>query len=158
MIKTTLVALLLFATHSIYSQQSVATSGGEATGSGGNSSYSVGQLLYTTYSGSNGTISQGIQQSIELYSLSNPEFTGVTSKAIIYPNPTTDYVVLNLEDSNLTNLTYTMYDLQGRIITKGQVEQDVTKIIMQHLEMGAYILKVNQNNKELKIFKIIKKN
>lgn len=156
MIKTTIVALLLCVTNSIFSQQSVAASGGGATGSGGNYSYSVGQLLYTTNSGSGGTISQGIQQSIEIYELSNPEFKGLTLKATIYPNPSTDYVVLKLDDSELTNLSYLMYDLRGRKIAEGQVNQNVTKIMTQHLEMSTYILKVNQNNKELKTFKIIK--
>ena len=68
---TTLVACLLFATHLIYSQETIPTSGGEATGSGGSSSYSVGQMVYTTNT-SGGTVTQGVQQSIELFTLSNP--------------------------------------------------------------------------------------
>ncbi|WP_257984528.1 T9SS type A sorting domain-containing protein [Psychroflexus sp. MES1-P1E] len=32
-----------------------------------------------------------------------------------------------------------------------------TQINMQQLEMGMYIIKVSQNNQELKTFKIIKK-
>ena len=156
MIKTTLVALLLFATHLIYSQESLSTSGGEATGSGGTSSYSVGQLVYTTSSGSNGTLTQGIQQSIELFSLSNPKFTGLTLKLATYPNPTTDYIILKLEDSHLNDLTYTMYDIQGKTIAKGKALAESTQISMQHLETGTYILKINQSSKELKSFKIIK--
>lgn len=156
MIKNTLVALLLFATHSIYSQESTSTSGGVATGSGGSSSYSVGQLVYTTNTGSNGSIAQGSQQSFEISTLSNPELTGLTLEAVTYPNPTTDYIILQLKDANLSGLTYTMYDIQGKKITKGQVLQDKTQIPMLRLEMGTYILKVNQNNKELKTFKIIK--
>lgn len=156
MIKTTFVALLLCATQSIFSQESLSTSGGEATGSGGTSSYSVGQLVYTTSSGSNGTLTQGIQQSIELFSLSNPEFTGLTLKLATYPNPTTDYVILKLKDSDLKGLTYTMYDIQGKAIAKGKALAESTQIRMQHLEAGTYILKVNQSSKELKSFKIIK--
>ncbi|CAH8293400.1 putative secreted protein (Por secretion system target) [Mariniflexile fucanivorans] len=156
MIKTTFVALLLCATHSIYSQENLSVSGGEATGSGGTSSYSVGQLVYTTNSGNNGTLTQGVQQGIELFSLSNAEFTGLILKLATYPNPTTDYIVLKVEDSDLENLTYIMYDIQGKTITKGQALQKTTQIRMQHLDMGTYILKVNQSNKELKSFKIIK--
>ncbi|MEN3325158.1 T9SS type A sorting domain-containing protein [Mariniflexile soesokkakense] len=156
MIKPTLVALLLCATHSIFSQESLSASGGEATGSGGTLSYSVGQLVYTTNSGSNGTLTQGIQQSIEVFSLSNPEFTGVALKLATYPNPTTDFIVLKLKDANLKGLTYTMYDIQGKTIAKGRALKETTQISMQHLEMGTYILKVNQSSKELKSFKIIK--
>jgi len=154
--KTTLVACLLFATHLIYSQENIPASGGEAAGSGGSSSYSVGQLVYTTNTGS-GTVTQGVQQSVELYTLSNPELTTVNLTAVAYPNPTSDYVVLVISDTNLTNLSYTLYDLQGKVVAKGLTAQVNTQIDMQSLATGTYVLKVNQNNQELKTFKIIKK-
>ena len=154
--KTTLVACLLFATHLIYSQENIPASGGEAAGSGGSSSYSVGQLVYTTNTGS-GTVTQGVQQSVELYTLSNPELTTVNLTAVAYPNPTSDYVVLVISDTNLTNLSYTLYDLQEKVVAKGLTAQVNTQIDMQSLATGTYVLKVNQNNQELKTFKIIKK-
>jgi hypothetical protein len=97
---TTLVAGLLLATKLIYSQQTTPATGGDATGSGGSSSYTVGQLVYTTNTGS-GTVIQGVQQSIELFTLSNPELTTVNLSAVIYPNPTSDYVVLKISDTAL---------------------------------------------------------
>ncbi|MFT7051098.1 MAG: hypothetical protein ACJAZK_001699 [Psychroserpens sp.] len=157
MIKTTLVACLLCATQLIYAQQTIPASGGEATGSGGTSSYSVGQLVYSTNTGSNGSIAQGVQQSIELFTLSNPELTALTLTAVTYPNPTSDYIVLALKNSNLTDLSYELYDLQGRIVSKGIIQQENTAIAMQKLVTGVYVLKVNQNNQALKSFKIIKK-
>ena len=153
---TTFVVSLLFATHLIYSQEPIPASGGEAIGSGGSSSYSVGQLVYTSNTGS-GTITQGVQQSVELFTLSNPEVTTVNLTAVTYPNPTSDYVVLAISDANLTDLSYSLYDLQGKEITKGQATQSNMQIEMQHLATGTYVLKVNQNNQELKTFKIIKK-
>lgn len=155
--KNTIVACLLFTTHLIYSQETMPASGGEATGSGGTSSYNVGQLVYTTNTGSNGSVVQGIQDVFEFITLSNPEFTALTLTAITYPNPTTDYVILALTNSKLTDLSYSLYDLQGRLVFKGKVNQDTTQIPMQHLEGAVYLLKVNQNNQELKSFKIIKK-
>jgi hypothetical protein len=157
MIKTTLVACLLCATQLIYAQQTIPASGGEATGSGGTSSYSVGQLVYSTNTGSNGSIAQGVQQSIELFTLSNPELTALTLTAVTYPNPTSDYIVLALKNSNLTGLSYVLYDLQGRIVSKGIIQQENTAIAMQKLVTGVYVLKVIQNNQALKSFKIIKK-
>ena len=156
MIKPAFLVLLLCATHSIFSQESLSASGGEAAGSGGTLSYSVGQVFYTSNSGGNGTISQGVQQSIELFTLSNPEFTGLTLNLSTYPNPTTDYIILRLKDSYLKDLSYVVYDIQGKKILKGLVLEETTQINMQYLEMGTYILKVNQSSKELKSFKIIK--
>ncbi|GAL63613.1 T9SS type A sorting domain-containing protein [Algibacter lectus] len=112
--------------------------------------------MYTSNTGS-GTITQGVQQSVELFTLSNPELTTVNLTAVTYPNPTSDYVVLAISDANLTDLSYSLYDLQGKEITKGQATQSNMQIEMQHLATGTYVLKVNQNNQELKTFKIIKK-
>src|SRR5690606_10664824 len=99
---------------------------------------------------------QGVQQSIELFTLTNPEFTGVTIKLAVYPNPTADFVILKQKGSNLKELTYTLYDIQGKRVASGHALEDATRISMQNLQMGVYILKVNQNSKELKSFKIIK--
>jgi hypothetical protein len=59
---TTLVACLLCAPHLIYSQETLSASGGDATGSGGTVSYTVGQVFYTSLTGSTGTVSEGVQQ------------------------------------------------------------------------------------------------
>ena len=63
MIKTILATCLLFASHFIFSQESVSTLGGEATGSGGTVSYTLGQVFYTSLTGSNNTtLTEGVQQ------------------------------------------------------------------------------------------------
>lgn len=137
-------------------QSTIATSGGDATGSGGTFSYSVGQLVYTTHTG-NGSIIQGVQQSFELFPLSNTDLTTIQLTAITYPNPTSNYVVLEITNADLTNLSYSLYDLQGRSVSKGIVNQSNTQINMQRLPTGMYVLRVNRNSQELKTFKIIKK-
>jgi hypothetical protein len=157
MIKTIFSACMLCAVLTIQAQDAIPVSGGEATGSGGTVSYSVGQLLSNMNIGSNGTVTQGVQQTIEFTVLSNPELIALTLSAVTYPNPTTDYIVLSLTDATLTDLSYTMFDLQGRLVTKAKVEQEATQIAMKNLAIGVYILKINQNNQELKTFKIIKK-
>jgi hypothetical protein len=154
--KMTLVAGLLLAAQLMYSQQSIPATGGDATGSGGTSSYTVGQMVYTTNTGS-GTVIQGVQQSIELFTLSNPELTTVNLSAVIYPNPTSDYVMLKISDTALYNLSYHLVDINGKAISNGSLTNGDTQINMQQLAVGMYILKVSQNNQELKTFKIVKK-
>jgi hypothetical protein len=153
---TKLLACLLFGSLVMHGQEAIPASGGVATGSGGSSSYSVGQMVYTTNTGSD-TVFQGVQQSIELYVLSNKALTTVNLNAATYPNPTTDFVVLTVSDSNLSNLSYVLYDLQGRTVAKGKAQQANTQIAMHSLPTGTYVLKLNQNNQEIKTFKIIKK-
>ena len=155
MVKTiTLIAF--FAGFTMYAQQTVDASGGDATGTGGSASYSVGQVVYTTQTGSNGTISQGVQQSYEIFTLSNAALSTVNLSATTYPNPTSDYVVLAISDDSLTDLTYALYDIQGKPIAKATISSKDTQIEMHSLSAGTYLLNVNQNNQKLKSFKIIK--
>lgn len=155
--KLVLTAFLLCAVFTIQAQKTMPASGGEATGSGGSSSYSVGQLVYTTNTDTGGTVTQGVQQSFELFTLSNPELTTVNLAALTYPNPTSDYIVLKISDSALDNLSYKLIDVNGKDISIGSIIHGDTQINMQQLALGMYILKVSQNNQELKTFKIIKK-
>ena len=154
--KLTLVACIVFSTQLMYSQETIPTSGGDATGSGGSSSYTVGQLVYTTNIGS-GTVSQGVQQAFEFQTLSNSELNTINLSAIMYPNPTSDYVMLKISDHALDNLSYNLIDINGKAISNGRIINGDPQFNMQQLEMGMYIIKVGQNNQKLKPFKIIKK-
>ena len=66
-------------------------------------------------------------------------------------------VVLAISDINLTDLTYALYDIQGKPIAKAIISSKDTQIDMHSLSAGTYLLNVNQNNQKLKSFKIIKK-
>jgi hypothetical protein len=155
MIKTIFSACMLCAVLTIQAQDAIPVSGGEAAGSGGTVSYSVGQLMYTTNIGS-GTVSQGIQQSFEFQTLSNPELTTVNLTAVTYPNPTKDFIILKITDSALNNLRYTLFDVNGKAISSGSITESNTQVQLKHLSIGAYILKVSQQNQSLKTFKILK--
>tara|TARA_R110001592_G_scaffold363254_1_gene682643 strand:- start:980 stop:1462 length:483 start_codon:yes stop_codon:yes gene_type:complete len=155
--KTVLVASVLLATQLVYSQEAIPVSAGEATGAGGSGSYTVGQVFYTTHTGTTGSVSQGVQHPFEFQTLSNPELTTVNLTAVTYPNPTSNYVILKISDSALENLGYTLFDVTGKAISNGLITNKDTQIAMQQLAIGIYILKVNRHNQELKTFKIIKK-
>ena len=154
--KFIVISLSFFALQLSCAQEASPVSGGEALGSGGTISYTVGQLIYTNPITAAGSLNQGIQQSIEFVTLSNPELTAVTLKAVTYPNPTTEFITLALKDADLTGVSYAMYDLLGRSVSKGEVTASKTKIIMKNVPIGVYILRVQQNNQSLKTFKIIK--
>jgi hypothetical protein len=150
-----LTTLFIISTTIFYSQETVAVSGGNLTGSG-SVSYTVGQLIVVTNKAKTGSVAQGVQQSLELFTLVNPELLVLTLKAVTYPNPTKDKIILSLTDNSLHNLSYAMYDIKGRIVAKGTVNKENTSISMTYLATGVYILKIHQNKKQLKVFKIIK--
>ncbi|ARV07507.1 hypothetical protein BTO04_12765 [Polaribacter sp. SA4-10] len=155
--KSFLVVFVLVATQLVYSQEAITASGGEATGSGGSGSYSVGQVFYTTNTTNTGSVSQGVQQVFDFQSFSIPGLTGVNLTIIVYPNPTKDFVILKITDSTFNDLRYTLFDLNGKSIANDVITASSTQIQLKHLSIGTYLLKVSQQNESFKGFKIIKR-
>jgi len=154
--KTSLLLSVLLATQLLCSQEAITVSAGEAAGSGGSVSYTVGQVFYTTNTAATGGVSQGVQHPFEFQTLSNPELTTVKVTAVTYPNPTKDFIILKITDRTLYNLRYTLFDVNGKSIVSDAITASSTAIQMKHLAIGAYVLKVIQKNKSLKSFKILK--
>lgn len=141
----------------LHSQNNTVSAGGEATGSGGTASYSVGQVAYTTNAGSNGTISEGVQQPYEISVVTGVDQASTISLAITaYPNPTIENVKLNIGNYKTDNLSYQLYDVSGKLLENKKIESTETVIYMEKFDHAAYFLKVIDNNKEVKVFKIIK--
>lgn len=63
-LKSGAVLLLWFGMFGLQAQQVVTTSGGNASGSGGSVSYTIGQIVYTTNTNSNGSVAKGVQNHI----------------------------------------------------------------------------------------------
>jgi hypothetical protein len=133
------------------------TSGGVATGTGGSVSYSVGQIVYTTNTGTNGTASRGVQQPYEISVVTDIEnVKGINLECIVYPNPTRGLVKLIVESFDQVNLRFRLYDINGVLLQEKKIESRETEILMESLLPSTYILKVLSGKKEIKTFKIIK--
>ena len=151
-------AFLLLGIGALQALETVPASGGEATGGGGTSSYSVGQITYTTDNGTNGSVAKGVQQPYEISIVTGIEATNINLELSVYPNPTTDRLTLAVKDTELNNLKFQLYDLSGKLIQQDQLRDQSTQISMQSLSAGTYLLKVSDNTKTIKIFKIIRNN
>jgi hypothetical protein len=137
-------------------QQSLNAAGGDTIGSNGKISYSIGQIDYVSATGSNGSVSQGVQQPFEIFTLGTDDFPNIILQAIVYPNPTSSNINLIIENYSIDNLHYNLYDIQGRSIANQKITQQETNITMENLQNANYFLQVFDNNKTLKTFKIIK--
>lgn len=141
----------------VYGQDSTNASGGEASGSGGAVSYSVGQIVYTTNVGTNGSVAQGVQQPFEISVVLGLEETeGIRLNLSAYPNPATDRLILKIENYDSENLSFQLFDLNGRLLRDNKVTGSETTIAMLDYQYGVYLLKVFSHNKEIKTFKILK--
>ncbi len=147
---------IIFCLPKLMAQNAIVASGGNATGSGGSSSYSVGQVIYTNAVGTNGSINQGVQQPVEIFNLGTNDFPEITLAMRVYPNPTTAIVNLSIANYNSENINYQLFDLNGRGIQTNKISQKETQISLENLANAIYFLTVSDNNKPLKTFKIIK--
>jgi len=177
--------MLAFGLTSVKAQEAITATGGNASGSGGSASYSVGQVVYTTNSGAGGTVSQGVQQPYEISIISGIEELGFDLSYTAYPNPTTENVVLKIDGSsvetqniasqtiatksnetqNIATLQYTLTDINGKQLNQQAITDNRTIIPMEHLPVGIYFVSIVQTlparshdnaKKDLKTFKIIK--
>lgn len=138
-------------------QEAVINLGGNASSSAGTVSYSVGQLVFNTTSGSTGSVSQGVQQPYEIsVVLGLEEAVGINLNLYAYPNPTTDFITLKVVNDDNNQLSYQIFDTNGRLLANKKVAGNETNIQLSNFVSATYFLKVFQNEKQVKTFKIIK--
>ena len=148
------VAFLLLGLGGLHAQESPTATGGEAKGVGGTVSYSLGQVVYTTNTGSNGSVEQGVQQPYEISATVGINESSISLEMSVYPNPTTNYLTLKVEITE--NLSYHLFDMQVKVIVSKKITDNTTTVVMESLPTSTYLLKVTDSNKTVKTFKIIK--
>jgi len=154
--RMTSVVFLLLGLGGLQAQTCVNAIGGDALGSRGSVSYSVGQVAYTTHTGSNGSVTQGVQVAYEIQTLGIKE-TALNITLAAFPNPTVDNLTLQIGNYNNEKLSYQLFDMLGRQLSKGQIVAAKTQINMNSLRPATYFIKViNQKNKKVISFRIIK--
>jgi hypothetical protein len=137
-------------------QVSVTASGGDASGSGGKVAYNIGQVVYTSNTGANGTVDQGVQHAYEIYTLGIKK-TELNISLSAFPNPTTEILTLQISDFNHEKLSYQLFDMQGKLLNNGHIVSQQTHINMSSMPSDIYFIHiVNQENKRVQSFKIIK--
>ncbi|MDD4148633.1 MAG: T9SS type A sorting domain-containing protein [Bacteroidales bacterium] len=156
-LKICAILLLGLGITGLQAQESINATGGNASGSGGSVSYSVGQLTYQTHVGTNGSVAEGVQQPYEISIVTEIEEAKVINLLVsAYPNPTTDYLTLSISGFDISNLSYQLYDMQGKLLKNEKITCSETSVVMSNLVPATYFVKVIQGNKEIKTFKIMK--
>jgi hypothetical protein len=148
--------VFLFALH-VFSQQTIPATGGDASGASGSVSYTVGQIVYSSNSGSNGSEHQGVQQPYEISVITNlDELPEITLEILAFPNPTDGNLVLSIASLPFESAYCRISDLNGKHLFETKLIQENTDIHMQNYPAGVYLLQVFINTNTTKVFKIIK--
>lgn len=156
-LKLSAVLLLGLGLTGLHAQTGVNATGGNASGSGGSASYSVGQVVYTSNTGASGSVAQGVHQPFEISVVVGiEEAKDINLSVTAYPNPTTDYLTLEVQEFELSDLSFQLYDMNGKLLQNEKITGTQTRIVMSNLAPDTYLVKVVQANKNIKTFKVIK--
>lgn len=150
--------ILLLTSVSLFKAQSaVMTTGANATGGNGMVSYSVGQAAYLV-KGTNREVSEGVQQVYEITTLATHEISNSTEEGILlYPNPFKDFVYLDFTTNKFKGSEYQLFDAAGKLIKKNNITESKSELNFSSLPSAMYIIRINQEGRNIKTFKIIKK-
>lgn len=148
-----LIALLgLLLAFTSNGQEVISTQGTTYTNGTGSIDFTIGEVIIATETDGTNDLTQGFHQT-------NWNFLGVEDhvpnyEATIYPNPTED--VLNIRTSTFENVTYTLYDAQGKLVMRDILSAEQTPIQVSQLAPGSYSLTLNNQTQNLKTFKLVK--
>lgn len=136
--KNTIVLFSLFASISVSAQEVVSSQGGSYSNASANIDFTIGEVVINTGTDGTNELTQGFHQT-------NWNFVGLEDfapdyQATIFPNPTQD--VLNIRTSTFENVTYTLYDAQGKLVMQNILSAEQTPIQVSQLAPGAYSLEL----------------
>lgn len=149
-----ILSIALCATIQIQAQNNTVSAGADAEGSNGNVSYSIGQVVYTSATGINGSINQGVQQPYDYDVITGIEHTEIELN--LYPNPTLGQVNLSISDSRTQEYSLSLFDATGRLIMQNSQLDGLNSFSMESYATGAYTLSVFKKEELVKSFRIIR--
>lgn len=149
---TILIVCLLFSASFLNAQETISTQGDSYTNPTGSIDFTIGEVVINTGTDGSHDITQGFHQT-------DWNFLGVedhvpTYEAAIFPNPSSD--VLNIKTSTFENVTYTLFNAQGKLVLQDKLSAELTPIQVCGLASGAYTVLLTNETQNLKTFKLIK--
>jgi hypothetical protein len=138
-------------------QQAIPAAGGNASSAGGSVSFTVGQIFYSNFSAPEGSVSQGVQQPYEISVISAiEEVDDINLRFSVFPNPASDFLVLEMEKEwSLPRILF-LYDINGKLLQNVKIINHQTRLDISRYKPAVYFLKVVEGKKELKVFRIVK--
>ena len=139
------------------SAQEVVSSGGETQSAAGYEiSWTIGEPVIETFTGSSNILTQGFHQS-KLTVTPITEFLKSNVELKVFPNPTNDFVLIQFNEL-IENSGYTLFSLTGKVLESKLITSTETRLNLKNYASGQYILKLTKNSTQpLQTFKIIKR-
>ena len=124
---------------------SVISSSGDSYNNGGViMDYTLGEIVVETFSNSANILTQGFHQGVLNVTTA---VINLDIKTKIYPNPTTNFIIIELEKN--VNAELLVYDINGKIVIKDKLNEERQKQLdFSFLTQGNYLLHINISDKQ----------
>ena len=132
----------LYSSLLVLSQQSVSSGGGNSSGSGGSVSFTIGQVTWNMFSGTSGSVVQGVQQPYEISVLNSIDVEDVVLNYLVFPNPTTGSVTLSINNDEYSNYRYLLYSIAGIILQQDNIRAVSTEIQLEDYPPSSYLIMI----------------
>jgi len=160
-------SLLFAGSTCLNAQSSMVATGGELTGAGGSASISIGQVQYESQTGSNGSSAGGVQQAIEVSNISIQDipfkyksyYSNVNDIIAlkIYPNPTKEDVIIQVDNFKGEVLNYRLLDITGKELKSGDILTPEVSVSLSSFPPATYFMEVKQGERA-SVYKVVKSN
>jgi len=124
---------------------SVISSSGDSYNNGGViMDYTLGEIVVETFSNNANILTQGFHQGDLKVTTA---VVNLDIKTKIYPNPTTNFIIIELEKN--VNAELLVYDINGKIVIKDNLNEEQKKQLdFSFLNQGNYFLHINTADKK----------
>ena len=155
-------AMILFSFSQSIERHVISSTGSSTTAGGITLSSTVGEIATTTLISGSVVLTQGFQQPNPEDLTSVPEDKKTNLDYKIYPNPTSDQLIIELNSDKPAELVIEICDMSGKqvvllkktIHVSGNVKEQVD---MTSFAAGNYLLKLIYGNDAVKTFQVMKK-
>jgi len=122
----------------------ISTSGNSYNSGGVIMDYTLGEIVVETHINSTTILTQGFHQGVLNVTTSVDDFD---IKTKIYPNPTTNFIIIELEKNVIADIL--VYDINGKIVIKDKLRDEKQKQLdFSFLTQGNYLLHINIADKQ----------
>jgi hypothetical protein len=149
------LVLIIFITNAqTVSPELISSSGDSFSNATYQLDWSVGECATVTHSAGDYVLTQGFHQGV--YVISEVENIQTDLCISVYPNPTTDFISLKIENLNNESIQFTITDLSGKILHNAEIKSNLEQINFTDFALGTYFISITKQNQLVKSFKIIK--
>ena len=106
--------------------------------------YTLGEIVVETHTNSTTILTQGFHQGVLKV---NTSVENIDIKTKVYPNPTTNFLIVELEKN--VNADILVYDINGKLVIKDRLNNEQQKQLdFSFLKQGNYLLHINIADKQ----------